>query len=221
MKFTRIEALAGVFCLLIPLAAAAQSSDPSNPATPASQNPTSTQTTPGLAHTNNGRPNTVIPESGVGSGETDVQGIKDREFLKSSAQGSMSEIQMGQLASDKGSNAEVKAFGQKMVTDHTLLMNNLKPFADKMGVPPPTALAREDQAELDKLNGLSGEEFDKEYVAYMMKDHAMDLKEFRKEAVGAVDPDLKHAVMKGEAVIEQHKRMIDKIGASMGLKVAA
>ena len=54
----------------------------------------------------------------------------------------------------------------------------------------------------------------------MMKDHAMDLKDFRKEAASASDPDLRNAVMKGQVVIEHHKHWIDKIGASMGVKAS-
>jgi len=222
MKFSRMQAFASACCLFVPLTLAAQATDPSAPQNPGgastAQSPTSGQTTPGLAHTNGNRPTTgIISESGASGADMDAQALKDRIFLRDAAQGGMSEVQMGQLASAKANDPQVKAFGQKMVTDHTMLNNNLKPFADKMGVAPPTALNAEDQAELDKLNGLSGEAFDKEYVAFMMKDHAMDLKDFRKEAASASDPDLRNAVMKGQVVIEHHKHWIDKIGASLGL----
>jgi len=226
MRFSRMQAFASACCLFVPLALVAQTpTDPSAPQNPAgsatSQSPTSSQTTPGLAHTNGNRSTTgIISETGASGADMEAQAMKDRMFLKDASQGGMSEIQMGQLASDKATDPQVKAFGQKMVTDHTVLNNNLKPFADKMGVAPAAALKAEDQAELDKLNGLSGEEFDKEYVAVMMKDHAMDLRDFRKEASSASDPDLRNAVMKGQVVIEHHKHWIDKIGASMGVKAS-
>jgi putative membrane protein len=146
---------------------------------------------------------------------------QDQMFLKDASQGGMAEIQLGQLASQKASSPKVKAFGEKMVTDHTMLNNDLKPFADKDGVPPPSGLKPEDQAELDKLNGLSGADFDKEYVAYMMKDHDMDLADFKKEVASTQDSSLKAAVMKGEKVIAQHHKMIDKIGASMNVTAAS
>ena len=113
---------------------------------------------------------------------------QDATFLMKASQGGMSEIQMGQLASQKASSPKVKEFGQKMVTDHTMLNNDLKPFADKDGVAPPTGLAPDDQAELDKLQGLSGKDFDKEYVAYMMKDHEKDLADFKQEVLDDAGP---------------------------------
>jgi putative membrane protein len=145
----------------------------------------------------------------------------DQTFLKKASEGGMAEVQFGQLASQKAQSPKVKAFGEKMVTDHTMLNNNLKPFADKDGVPPPTSLSPEDQAEMDKLNGLSGADFDKEYVAFMMKDHDKDLAAFRREASTTQDSQLKMAVMHGEKVIDQHHKIIDRIGAQMGVTSAS
>jgi putative membrane protein len=145
---------------------------------------------------------------------------QDKHFLMEASQGGMAEIQLGQLASEKAQSPKVKAFGQKMVTDHTKLNNELKPFADKDGVPPPTALSQDDQAELDKLNGLSGADFDKEYVAYMEKDHQHDQQAFQQEVSSTQDPALKKAVEHGLKVVDQHLAMITKIGSSMGVQSA-
>jgi putative membrane protein len=227
MKFTGMQGLAGACCLFVPLVLAAQGnpSDPMNPGVPnpmSSQSPssqTSSQTTPGLARPNNAASSTF--ESSPTGAESAAQMMKDKMFLKDAAVGGMAEVQFGQLAAQKGNSDKVKEFGQKMVTDHTALNNNLKPFADKMGVTPPTGLSTKDQAEFDKLNGLSGDEFDKEYVSAMMKDHEKDLKDFRKEAATAGDPDLKAVVESGERVIARHHRMIDRIAASMNVTVAS
>ena len=43
----------------------------------------------------------------------------DVHFMMKAAQGGMAEVKMGQLAAEKASNPDVKAFGQKMVDDHT------------------------------------------------------------------------------------------------------
>ena len=183
---------------------------------PAMPSATSSQMAPGVTQAH---PNGSMGYSNEGApmgGQADTS-MQDKKFLKDASEGGMAEVQMGQLASSKGDNAQVKAFGQKMVTDHTMLNNELKPFADKQGVAPPTSLKPEDQAEYDKLNGLSGADFDKEYVAFMMKDHMKDLQDFRQEVATTTSPQLKMAVQKGEKVIAEHHKMIDKIGASMGV----
>src|SRR2546423_15616258 len=40
-------------------------------------------------------------------------------FIKAAKQGNMTEVELGKLASTKAQNAEVKKFGQMMVTDHS------------------------------------------------------------------------------------------------------
>ncbi len=162
----------------------------------------------------------TIPVS-LAMAQSDATMSQDKTFLTNASAGGMAEVQFGQLAAQKASNPKVKAFGQKMVTDHTMLNNELKPFADKDGVAPPSALMPEDQAEYDKLNGLSGADFDKEYIAFMMKDHDKDLADFKKEEATTQDPELKMAVAKGEKVIAQHHRMVDRLGARMDVKPAA
>lgn len=163
---------------------------------------------PGMAGSTNGSdPNSQI------------QAMKDKAFLHDAGQGGMAEVQLGQLASQKAASDEVKQFGQKMVADHTALNEEMKPIADKMGVRSATKLSKKDQAEYDKLNGLSGDEFDKEYLAYMVKDHHKDLQTFHTEASSVTDADLRAAVEKGMQVISQHTQIVDRLAAEKGVPV--
>jgi putative membrane protein len=148
-----------------------------------------------------------------------AQEMKDKMFLRKATEGGLAEVQLGKLAAEKASSQDVKDFGQKMVDDHTKLNNDMAPIADSMGVMMPKKMAKGDQAEYDKLNGMSGDDFDKEYVAYMVKDHHEDLHEFRVEAVGTSDPTLKEAVDKGAVVIRSHMIMADKLARAKGIPV--
>ncbi len=140
----------------------------------------------------------------------------DKKFLHTAAEGGLTEVQLGQLASQKASRDDVKQFGQKMVTDHTQLNQDLKPFADSKGVTIPTSLDPKDQALYNKLNGLSGPAFDKAYLAAMVKDHKQDTREFTAEAKTTKDPDLKAAVQKGLTVIQQHTTMVEQLAKAKG-----
>ena len=62
-----------------------------------------------------------------------------------------------------------------------------------MGVMLPKKMNKEDQAEYDKLNGLSGKDFDTEYLTYIVKAHWQTLHSFYMEATAAADPDLQAA----------------------------
>jgi putative membrane protein len=198
--------LLGTATVLSPVALFAQS-DPMAP--PASS---TTPNLPGQAH-----PSTTSIQESTGMSSDASEVMKDKMFLRKAAAGGMAEVQLGQLATQKAGAQDVKDFGQKMVTDHTALNNEMGPIADSMGVTLPKKLNKEDQAEYDKLNALSGDDFDKEYVAFMVKDHHQDLREFRTEAASTSDPTLKAAVDKGSKVIYEHMTMIDKMAREKGI----
>jgi putative membrane protein len=154
------------------------------------------------------------------SGQT-AQMTKDRMFLRAAAEGGIAEVQFGQLAAQKGSSEEVKTFGQKMVDDHTALNKDMGTVADSIGIKLPTHMNKTDQAEYEKLNGLSGDEFDTEYLTLMVKDHHKDLREFRLEAAGTQDQTLKDAVIKAQGVIHEHLVMVNNLARSKGIALPA
>lgn len=145
-----------------------------------------------------------------------AQSSADKMFVQKAAEGGLLEVQLGQLAAQKATDSDVKQFGQKMVNDHTKLNDQMKPFAAKLGVTPPTTLDAKDQAMYDRLNRLSGPAFDQAYVHAMVRDHREDLKEFTKEVDTTQDQDLKATVMQGRDVIHQHLTLIEGISKRMG-----
>jgi putative membrane protein len=161
---------------------------------------------------------TAIQDSATNAGDVG-QTMKDKIFLRKAAQGGMAEVRLGQLAAQKGSGDDVRAFGQKMVDDHTKLNNEMAPIADSMGVRLPKDLNKEDQAEYDKLNALSGNNFDMEYLSCMVRDHHKDLHEFRQEAASTTDPTLQTAVANATKVIHEHTMMVDKLARDKGIPV--
>jgi putative membrane protein len=163
---------------------------------------------------------TSMQDSAPNAGDVG-QVMEDKIFLRKAAEGGIAEVKLGQLAAQKGSTDEVKAFGQKMVDDHTRMNNEMAQVADTMGVMLPKSMNKDDQAEYDKLNGLSGNDFDMEYLSFMVKDHHKDLHEFRMEAAGHADPALRDQVVKAEGVIHDHTVMVDKIARAKGIPIPA
>ena len=205
--------LLGSAAILAPRTSVAQ-------ADPMSGQPSSSQTAQGQqrpgAQASATRSDNGIQDSTGGPGAM-AQDMKDKIFLRKAAEGGMAEVKLGQLAADKAGSDDVKSFGQKMVTDHTQLNGALQPFASNLGVTAPKKLNPKDQGEYDKLNALSGDDFDKEYLAFMVKDHHEDLREFRKEAENTTDAALKTTVDKGEVIIRQHTRMVEGLARSKGV----
>lgn len=132
----------------------------------------------------------------------------DRTFMEKAASGGMAEVQLGQLATEKGTSPTVKEFGQRMVTDHGKANDELKDLATKKNFTMPTELDSKDKATYDRLSKLSGADFDKAYMDAMVKDHDQDVREFKKEAkLSTADPDLKAWAAKTVSVLEEHQKM--------------
>src|SRR4051794_5483653 len=94
----------------------------------------------------------------------------DTGFALKAAQGGLAEVKMGQLAQEKASNPDVKAFGQQMVDDHTKANDELKTLAQGQSMNLPADVDAKHQAKYDKLSKLSGADFDKAYVKDMVMD---------------------------------------------------
>ena len=150
-----------------------------------------------------------------------AQSHTDKDFLKTASQGDIVEVELAKLALKKSSNPEIQAFAKRMIHDHEILERQMKPFVVQAGIQPPTSLNTEHQHLYNKLNGLSGEAFDKAYVDDMDKDHHQDLADFQKEIASTKDAQLKATVEQGEKVIVEHVQMIDGIDRKMGMTPAS
>ena len=158
----------------------------------------------------------VVSASGVMARAQDTA-AQDKMFLMNAAEGGMTEIQASQLALKKSKDADVKAYAQKMIDDHTMLMAQMKPFAEQMGVTPPMKLKPEHQQEMARLKSMSGDKFDKEYVTAMVADHHKDLGDFMTERDTTSNADLKATVAKGTDVVKDHTQMIDQMAQKDGI----
>lgn len=115
----------------------------------------------------------------------------DRTFVMKAAQGGLMEVEAGKAASTKAQHAKVKAFGQRMVTDHGKANQELTALAKSKKVEVGSALDQDHKAHLDRLAQLSGAEFDRAYMKHMVEDHRKDVAEFEKQSKSAQDADLK------------------------------
>ena len=134
----------------------------------------------------------------------------EKAFIKKAADGGMTEVELGQLAAEKGGSDEVKDFGNRMVKDHSKINDNLKEVAGKMNVEVPSKISAKHHATIEKMSAMSGAEFDKEYVKAMVKDHEMDVAEFEKAAKEVKNEDLKKFIEDSVPVMKEHLEMIKK-----------
>lgn len=147
-----------------------------------------------------------------GKQENTTLSKKDIAFINDAAEGGMMEVQMGRLAEQKGQSGDVKAFGQRLVTDHTKANDELKQLASSKGVTLPTNHADKHQKMLDKLSSAS--DFDKSFKEMAVKDHKKDIKEFEKASKKCDDAELKAFATKTLPTLQEHLRMAEQLGAA-------
>ena len=100
---------------------------------------------------------------------------RDARFLTSALEAGMAEVQLAQLALNKSSSSQIKAFAQMEIHDWTEINSSLKPYAKQIGVPVPTEISKKEKKVQDSLSQLSGNEFDLAYAKAMVKLHKDDL----------------------------------------------
>jgi putative membrane protein len=136
------------------------------------------------------------------------------EFMAMAAQSGMAEVEMGRLAATKAQNPEVKKFGQMMADDHGKANTELKALAAKENITLPTDLGSH-KSTADELKGLSGAEFDQQYVEAMVDAHEDDVSAFQKQADSAADAEVKAFAAKTLPVLQKHLEAIKAIQAKM------
>lgn len=129
----------------------------------------------------------------------------DREFITLATSADMLEIDTGRLALDKSKNAALRTFAQKMIDDHTEASERLRQLASSVGVTPPAAMSSPHAAHLEKLRGLDGAEFDREYAAQIgVAGHQEAVGLFERASREATNPDVRAFAEKTLPTLREH-----------------
>jgi putative membrane protein len=163
----------------------------------------------------------LVLASATAAAQTTASKGADATFAMNAAKGGLMEVEMGRMAADHATNPDVKQFAQRMVTDHTKANDELKSIASQKGITLPTSIDASAKAKMDKMAKMSGDAFDKAYMDDMLKDHKHDVAEFRKEANGGKDADIKGFAGKTLPTLEEHLKMAEDTHAKVAGKSAS
>ncbi len=87
----------------------------------------------------------------------------DQKFLQNEAQGTAYELAIAKLAAQKATQPDIKNYAQMIIQDHEQLNTQLQQLAQSKGVSLPSSMTAEQQTKLTRLQGLTGQEFDRQY----------------------------------------------------------
>jgi putative membrane protein len=149
------------------------------------------------------------------SGSGAALSSEDKNFANKAAIGGLAEVEMGKLAQQKAASDQVKQFGSRMVDDHSKANDELKQVASAKGITLPTELDAKHKSKMDKLQKLSGAQFDRAYMDDMVADHKEDVSEFQKQSSSGKDSDLKGFASKTLPTLQEHLKMAQSTQAAV------
>jgi predicted outer membrane protein len=168
-------------------------------------------------------------------GNTNSQGMESRQPSKAGSASGMSSGSSGQGATAAGgtaaagatkgslskadekiikdmANDQVKSFAQQMIDDHSKALTDVQTLAQQKGVTLPTEPDAKHKAMAAKLQAMSGDAFDKAYMAQAgVSDHKKVHSMLMSDEKRAKDADVKAAAAKMAPVVEQHLKSAEQM----------
>lgn len=133
--------------------------------------------------------------------------VQERKFVEQAASDNMAEIELSRLALDKSQNSEVKNLAQTVVDDHQKSLDKLKSIANDQKFPIPTSATTQAKQEYQKLSKLSGNDFDRQYLMLMQKDHNRAVQTFQQASNQLQNDDLKSYADQTLPTLQKHEQM--------------
>ncbi|HWS54589.1 MAG TPA: DUF4142 domain-containing protein [Pyrinomonadaceae bacterium] len=138
----------------------------------------------------------------------------DRKFMQEAAAGGMAEVEMSRVAVERASSEAVREYARKMIEDHTAANQELMQLASSKGVTLPAGVDAKHRSMLTKLGGLSGAEFDREYIRNAgIRSHERMLKLVQGHARKGRDADARAFAAKMVPAVQMHLDMARQLNA--------
>jgi putative membrane protein len=142
---------------------------------------------------------------------------QDKTFIHEAGAGNLAEAELGELAVQKAGTPAIKEFGRWMATDHGLANKWLAAILrEERETFQPTLTAEQKQLK-QKLEGLSGTQFDQQYVEHMLQDHEKTVPVFEKEAKEGHNPAIKTYAENLTPVLKEHLTEVKELSGNSGV----
>lgn len=161
----------------------------------------------------------LLAASQAGAADTTLSS-KGSEFVKEASQGNLAEIATAQLAQQKSQNPEVKNLAQMIQQDHQQAQEKLQTIAQTHGIALDQNPTFSQRREKDKLEKLSGADFDQQYTKDMLEDHVTDIKKFQKASQKIEDSDVKQYAQETLPHLQMHLQHAESAAKAAGVDQA-
>ena len=145
----------------------------------------------------------------------DREPTNDREFVIQALSSDMAEVKMGEYGAKHARNADVRAFAQRMVEDHSKNRDALLERARDLKVAVVEGLEKDHRDKMARLSKLEGSEFDREFMRCMVEDHEKAVRLYEKWSRDASDENVRNLAKRALPIIKDHlaraRQLADKL----------
>jgi putative membrane protein len=135
---------------------------------------------------------------------------QDRTYLTDSASGALWEVAGGRIAQTNSTRADVRAFGQRMVTDHSRQYADARRVAAQVGERAPTSPDPTQQHDLGLFRQARGTTFDCVYLSTEWTDHLADIASTQLELSAGKDARVRAYAARNLPVLRQHLALVER-----------
>lgn len=141
---------------------------------------------------------------------------QDKEFADSALSSGKSNVQLGDMASQKGSSTEVKALGSYVAKSDAKSNDALKQMLDKKGVSTEMTSAKSTITSAGQsLEGMTGANVDKDCVQGIVKNAEKSVADCKKEVADGTDTELRAYAAKELPIQEEHLKFAEHVESTL------
>jgi putative membrane protein len=152
-------------------------------------------------------------ECGIGRGQHRISAW-DAQWLMTGIQGDRFEIAGGTVVQAKGATAAMKAFGARLVADHSKSLRDAQRAARRFGINVPKTPTPSQQWELRTVGSFTGTAFDRSYADLEVQDHIQDIQEAKDEISDGCNGAVRGLASDDLPVLRQHLKVARQLLAS-------
>jgi putative membrane protein len=157
---------------------------------------------------------------GMGNRSGDEPAPADQQFMEETAMDNRAELELSRLAAQKASSPAVKQFAQQMMRDHQTATGQLSKIAQQKDMKLPTDVPEPSERLQDRLQDVSGKEFDMMYMKHMATAHTKDLSSFRMYSQTGQDAELRNFATTQIPTLQHHMQQAQSILSQMGVNTS-
>jgi putative membrane protein len=144
----------------------------------------------------------------------------DGKFIREATADNLLEVRLGEMAGRRATTADVKQYGQRMVTDHQKMADQWTDLATKHGVELKPGLGPGRESKVDRLQRADQKAFDRAYMTTMIDLHAADVDSFQKVGMSAHSAPVRKLVTYQLPILREHLLNARRIGKEVGVDSA-